>query len=342
MCAGLLWSCSDKEANEPGDVQVPAGTLMFDISTVEKMDTRTGRPLYSQEAAHTVDKMSVYVFKKDGSGNYLWNSTMNFDSEWTAGTTSKCLSVKIADVLPAGDYKFLAVGTDLNNLFSVSVNPTTNINNVLASLNNANNASEIFTGQASATISGTIPGVRVQITATRKVAGLLAYLKNVPVTYNEKVVDGVKVMINQANKSVNLITGVGSDIDATWTTFIDIPMLGQVPVDGMYSGNIILDAYVVKLPLSQLKGAYALPVDNIQMKIVLYGGLLGAETIKEWVVKDGLNTTFSLLPNHFYSLGKKESTGSTTDDEAINLLDDQEICITIDPNWAQFHYLNIQ
>lgn len=73
--------------------------------------------------------------------------------------------------------------------------------------------------------------------------------------------------------------------------------------------------------------------------------------LKTWKVMDGNSETFNILANNFYALGQKVAKGDTTgggtpdtgdDDAPVDLLKDQVIAITINPNWAQFHNLTIQ
>lgn len=338
MCAGLLWSCSsDNDLDNDDNLNIPKGSIEFDISTFDEISTRTGRPLYSEEPEHVVSRMSVYVFKQTGS-DYLFVKDFNLDAEWSVGQSSKCIQVPMGEQFTAGDYRFLAVGRDLLDAYTVNIPNGTNFNSVVVSLLLTDDATEIFSGYEDRTISAGAPGLRVKIIAKRKVAGILGYFQNVPISYGGHLVTGLKVMISNANKTVNLGTGEGSNPVGDWTTIINIPVVGQLSHNGIYNGNVV-PLGVEKLPDSQLQGGYALPVQNIQMKVVLYGLL--DETLHEWTIKDGENSTFSLEPNHFYSLGKKPLKDSTTDDRCINLLNDQEICIEIDPVWGSFHYLDL-
>lgn len=73
--------------------------------------------------------------------------------------------------------------------------------------------------------------------------------------------------------------------------------------------------------------------------------------LKTWKVLNANNETINISANNFYALGQKVAKGDTTgggtpdpgdDDAPIDLLKDQVIAITINPNWAQFHNLTIQ
>lgn len=78
----------------------------------------------------------------------------------------------------------------------------------------------------------------------------------------------------------------------------------------------------------------------------------GGTAIKEWIVKDsnGGASTFNILPNNFYSLGMKAKAGNVNggttdpgdDDAPVDLLQDQNLVITISPAWELIHNLVIQ
>lgn len=92
------------------------------------------------------------------------------------------------------------------------------------------------------------------------------------------------------------------------------------------------------------------PASAVSMTLGLY--MADGSVVKEWTVKDssGNLATFDLQPNHFYSLGLKAKSNTTTgtspdpgdDDAPVDLLTDQNIVLTITPAWELIHDLIIQ
>ena len=343
-------ACSDEDdSTQPVPME---GHVTFEISAVNELDDGTTRtPLYSQEDSQHVTRVSVYAFRYiSASSNYLYQNTYTVTG-WSDGTTFKRFAVPDSDKLPAGTYKFLAVGRDASDLFSVtSPTSSTTYGDMLATISNTGEESEIFSGSADATI--TDQGARVSIEMTRKVAGILGYFKNIPQQMNGQTVRYLRLSASNSNQQVNLTTGMGINTTTASYNIINIDLSNQSVANGVYAGNDLSSQGVVKVANSQLGGAFYLPVSGVTMTLGLYDS--AGSAIKEWIVKDSSNgnaTTFDILANHFYSLGTKGATGSTNggtpndtsdDDNPIDLLTDQNIVITITPAWSLIHNLIIQ
>lgn len=332
-------SCSNGDKNESTE-----GKLSFEISTVNKLDTRAN--LYSEEAVHEVERVDIYVFKSTDATNYYFQKTFSFTT-WEKGTNFKRYDVADTDMLPAGDYKFLAVGRDLtDNFTSPSLNVgMTKFEDMLFSVASAGNETEIFAGSVQKNI--TSAGARIAIQMTRQVAGVLGYFI-VPAQINSTTVRYLRLKITDNNLKLNVTTGTGSNPTGTEYNLFNVDFSGRtVNGDGVYVGNDLSGTGVVKLDNTQLNGAFVIPVDNITLTLGLYD--TNNNPLRTWVVKDAGNTTFPILANHFYSLGKKQVSGSTTGggstpepDAPINLMIDQDITITISPDWASIHNLTIE
>lgn len=358
MASAFLFSCSNNDdplPNEGGQ----KGNVTFEVSAVNGLTNGMGGrgALYSQEAVQNITDVKVHAFLSDGSGNFLYKKTYDI-SGWTAGTTFKRFAVASADDLAAGTYKFLAVGRDAADTYTVTPNPfvvdNTSYANVEAQVSANGGESEIFAGSADAVITD---GSRVSIQMTRKVAGVLGYFKNVP----EQLANGsgttmtvryLRLTATDANKRVNLSTGVGISDEVAPYQIFEVDMNGQAVSNGVYTGNDLSGQGVVKVANSQLAGAFMIPVNSVQFTLGLYA--TDNSVIKTWSVLDGTSDTFSLLANHFYSLGIKKATGSTDgstpgnpgqpgdEDAPIDLLNDQNIVITVSPAWELVHNLVIQ
>lgn len=345
----IFAACSDEEGfnvpSVPGD-----GAVTFEISAVNDLSTSRA-PLYSQEATQHVTRVSIYAFLfNPATSSYLYQKTYQV-ADWSDGTTFKRFAVPDDDKLPAGTYKFLAVGRDATDQWNVTVpTSTTTYGDMLASVTSTGQETEIFSGSADATI--TSQGARVSIEMTRKVAGILGYFKNVPQQLNGQVVRYLRLSVSNSNQQLNLTTGTGINTIPASYNVMNIDLSGQRVENGVYVGNDLSSQGVVKVANSQLGGAFYIPVSGVTMTLGLYDS--AGTAIKEWAVKDsagGNASTFDILANHFYSLGTKGVSGSTNggtpgdsgdDDNPIDLLTDQNIVITISPAWSVIHNLVIQ
>lgn len=341
-CAILFGSCAKNEVPEN---DLAPGTLRFEVSARNSLDTRSN--LYSQEPVHSVSNVNVYVFRKSGS-DYLYLKTYTMPS-WTTGHSFGRYDVPTADMVPAGDYKFLAVGRDATDNFTLPTLQanTTNYNDFIVSIASAGQETEIFAGSYTATI--TSQGMRVPITITRQVAGVLGYFKNVPVDINGTTVKYLRLTISNSNLNLNLTTGMGTAPTSTSYNLINVDLSTQATnSDGAYVGNDLSSVGVVKVANSQLNGAFVMPVNGITLTLGLYDA--SNAPLKTWtVLNDGAAETFNILGNHFYALGTKVATNSTTGtpedptpDAPIDLMKDQAITVTISPNWTAIHNMTIQ
>lgn len=345
----FMFACSKEDASVP-DPSGSAQGVVFEISAVNKLsDGSTKAPVYSQDASQSVTDVKVYAFVSTDATNYYWVKTYNIPN-WTAGNTFKRYALAGSDSLPAGNYKFLAIGRDNPDSYTVPTpSGSTKFEDMTATISSFSSASEIFAGSSAAQVSGA-GGSRVSIEMIRKVAGVLGYFKNVPQNLNGSVVQYLRLTVNNANSIVNLSSGAGSmPLSTPPFRIMDIDLSTQAVSNGVYTGNTI--SGITKVANSQLGGLFVLPVGSATLTLGLYAA--DNSTIKEWVVKDssGGLTVLNIMPNHFYSLGMKGKPDTTTggnptdpgdDDAPVDLLNDQSIVISISPNWETIHNLVIQ
>lgn len=349
MMSAFMYACSDNEDPAPAGNDAK-GNVTFEVSTVNEMKdgVNTRSPLYSQEATQHVTRVVVYAFVNNNT-DYVYSKTFTI-SPWSDGTTFQRYSVAANDNLDPGDYKFLAVGRDATDAFTIL--PPTNtdtFDNMVATITNSGDESEIFAGWSGATVSSG-KGARVSIAMTRKVAGVLGYFKNVPKDINGNTVTYLRLSVTDSNQAVNLTTGTAITSATAPYNIINLDVSGQNEVGGVYVGNDLSAQGVVKVDNSQLSGSFFIPVSNVSMTLGLYD--TSGNALKEWTVKDtDGNTTFNILANHFYSLGTKAQAGNTNggtgsdpsdDDNPVDLLTDQAIIISISPAWEMIHNLVIQ
>lgn len=76
MASAFLFACSESDDPSPVvDNSIPEGSVVFDISTVNKLNNGMSRGnVYSQEATQHVTRVSVYAFSNNGS-DYVYAKT---------------------------------------------------------------------------------------------------------------------------------------------------------------------------------------------------------------------------------------------------------------------------
>lgn len=349
LASMVMFACSNNDG-APLPKEEDSGEIVFEVQTISQPNTR--RPFYSQDTTQAVTRVNVYVFKNDGSNNYIYQQTIPIPS-WTAGTSMKTYTVPTVNKLPLGDYKFIATGQEASDQYVLPVLTagTTNYTAVSVSVAAAGNEfpNEFYSGTASYTIAGA-GGARIYIPIKRNIAGVLGYFQNVPATYNGTPVRYLRLNITNANTAINLSTGVASAPTGTPLNVINIDLNGQTITNGIYAGIDLTAQGVVKLPNTQLSGNFVIPVTGINMTLGLYDA--GGNPLKTWVVKneDGA-ASFDVSANQLFALGQKVQIGNTNggtsptptndDDSAIDLLIDQEITVHISSAWGVIHNMTI-
>ncbi len=344
-CGLLLFAACSKDDEQIQTPENQSGNLTFEISAGASSGM-TKVAVYGQEPVLHVTNVKVYAFKSNGT-DFLYTKTYNVTG-WTDGMTFKRYDVADADTLPAGTYKFLAVGRNASDLYTLTtLTGTTKFDDVQTSVTANGNENDIYSGTAQVTIQAS-QGSRVSIDMKRKVAGIMGYFKNVPSEINGTAVRYLRLSITNVNQAVNLITGAGIPTATTPFNIINLDLQGQTISGGVYTGNDLSGQGVVKLPNTQLSGMYLIPVNGITMTLGLYDA--GGNALKTWNIKNSGNTSFAVTANNFYALGQKIKPGYTDnntpdpndDDNPIDLLSNQEISITIIPAWEMINNLTIE
>lgn len=323
---------------------LPDGTLRFEVAAESAPDTRAD--LYSQEPVHSVADVKVYVFQKSGP-NYLY--LKSYSMPWTTGASFGRYDVPAGETVPAGDYKFLAVGRDASDNYTLPALTanSTRYEDFVVSVAAAGLETEIFSGSYAATVAS--EGMRIPVTITRQVAGVLGYFKNIPANIGGTAVRYLRLSISNSNKSLNLTTGLGTSPTGASYNLINVDLSGQtVNADGAYTGNDLSSRGVVKLPNSQLNGVFVVPVTGITLTLGLYDATNAP--LKTWtVLNDTAESSFNIVANHFYALGTKVAAGTTTGtpdnpiaDAPVDLMKDQAITVSVLPNWALIHNMTLQ
>lgn len=236
-----LASCSSSDVIDVTDEAQASGQVL-EIAVENAgngLESRSGRPLYSSEAAQDIDNVKVVVVETAAGGTKKvvaeelitdWmnsNKVINYDDasghgrkiriELTGdnaftkenGATYKVYAIGYSDDT---NYKVgtSSLGTYLNGITKTS--STTDLEN-LALINQAedpNKAEEIFAGSADITFSSATSGsskFSQGVTLHRQVAGVFTYVKNIPYMFGANGTVGTKLQLVASTINKNLILG---------------------------------------------------------------------------------------------------------------------------------------
>lgn len=336
------------------------------------MASRAARPVTSSEAANNVDKVVVKLYRLVDSNYSLVSETENGqtiyeqDVTWSQGTKTANVTLKH---LAQGSYKLVARGYN-NTSTSVSFDegtPSTTIN--WTATQSTGDIEEVFAGELDLTVDAegkVTANPSKTLTMNRRVAGFLAYFKNVPTKVGEKVVKSVRVVASNkatkydiiggtlasytANASSATVNGLDAKSPAEETVLCEFQMSDATnwnsgaPTDDSYT--FTTDANQVEN--SQLDGGFIVPFGKVADKNTLRVELMAAgtgadEAVKTYTVKmpTSYETSYDICVNHFYSIGKKvksEGTGGTDpgdddDDKPVDLGSEDEILLSLDDAW---------
>ncbi|MEG1544642.1 MAG: FimB/Mfa2 family fimbrial subunit [Tannerellaceae bacterium] len=295
LVAMLMTACSnDEEIMQPPIAE--SGVVTFQISTDSGLNPLTKGNIYSQDSAHQVTRIALYMFNNTGL-NYVYHSKK--DVVWAPGVKDQRFPVQ----LPPGNYKCIAVGRTASDLYTLAEPAVGQSSDtfISATIANSEDVSDIFSANKDFTVAPLAQCV--PITLKRSVAGIMGYFKNIPATIGGKEVAYICLKISGSNKKINLHDRTGGTSSSSSYNLINIALSGQTKTpDGYYTGNTIPN--IVKLPNTQLGGNYVIPVGPCTMNLELHDA--AHAIIKSWDVINSSGTTqLNFAANDFYSLGKK-------------------------------------
>ncbi len=362
-------SCSNEEA---GVSETRGPELVFSLAPRAGL-TRAddGRDIYSSQALQYVEDMKVYAFKKNASDEFVYTQVSDINGNmldayvipWTKGDAEH--EYKITPKLNAGDvYKFLAVGLDSGKANFAALDLTgKKLEEVLLAVAAGGKTREAFAGvSAEMTVPDANTQMKADITLTRVVAGVMGYFKNIPAAVGGVAVNKVAVVLyTTPNNVVNLTTKAGSNNSSALSqTLIEltVPAGAGTDANGYYTFTQTLPVGIATLENSLIGGVYAMPVaapgsGTHTLKVEVQDA--AGNILKEWNVKidaqqtgdtDATKRLYSLIANHFYSIGKKVSDTSTTDpttpDEPADLSKNQDLVVTVNPDWETVHNMELE
>lgn len=379
LCLLCLAACSDQDmdlgsgSGQPGERGI---WLTFQQPGEEDADggNAARSTLQSSEVSYKdVKEVYLYVFEgTDANAECTVKSTVNWnENKDENGQITKKVWVT-ADLEVGRTYTFMAVGWDdragatygFPDAIVAKTGNTpgtgTKLGDCLAKLQDGKGQddmahSQLFVGTTTKTVASSAEDVAV--TLSRKMAGILVYLRNIPVsvTYKETrcTVKNLEVRLHR-NQHTSLAlwnsgqpvfgTGELAESDVLFNLDLTTEESGFKPDEnGRYftkEGNdsVLADSY--------LAGAYLLPMDKTQTKSTISVNLRGEYTdggghttqdviLKSYVVRyknapedpkpsSGSQTTtytedYPLEENKLYAIGKKLSNSTTVNDEPADL-----------------------
>lgn len=334
------------------------------------MAVRGARPVTSSEAANNVDKVVVKLYRNDGGSYSLVNESENgqtiYEQDVTWAQETKTVKIPL-EHLAQGSYKLVARGYN-NTSTIVSFDEGTPSNTInWTATQGEGNPEEVFAGELDLTVNaeGKITGTGSNtLTMNRRVAGFLAYFKNIPTKVNETVVKSVRVVASNKATKFDIIGGTvasyTSSSASNTVNGLDAPAVAKETVlcsfdmssaTNWAGGNPTDDFYAFTTDANQvantvLGGGFMVPFGKVTgvntLRVELVGD--GDAVLKTFNVKmpSTFDTDYDIYMNHFYSIGKKvssEGTGGTDpgndddDDDPANLGGEGEIILSLSDAW---------
>ncbi len=333
------------------------------------MAVRGARPVTSSEAANNVDKVEVKLYRLVESNYSLVSETENGqtiyeqDVTWSNGTKTANIPLKH---LAQGSYKLVARGYNNSTATAVTFDegtPSTSIN--WTATQSTGDIEEVFAGELDITVDaeGKITSSDKTLTMNRRVAGFLAYFKNIPTRVNEDVVKSVRVVASNKATQYDIIGGTvasytSSPASAT-VNGLDAPAEGKETVlcsfdmssaTNWVGGNPTDDFYTFTKVANQvdntvLGGGFMVPFRQVSGVNTLCVELVGDgdAVLKTFNVKmpSTFKTEYDIYMNHFYSIGHKTSSsgtegpdpGTPDPDKPVDLGSEEEIILSLSDAW---------
>lgn len=224
-----LASCSSNEVFDGGDGAQASSGQVIEIAVENAgsgLESRSGRPLYSSEAAQDIDNVKVVIV--DANGNVAaeemienWMTSDKVIAYDDASGHGRKIRIELTgdDKIANGEYTVYAIGYSGDTSYKVGteslhgfLNSVTKGSNKdlkdLALINQNTNraqAEEIFAG--STTLKVENKKFSQGVTLHRQVAGIFTYVKNIPYIFNKDGVVGTKLQLVAAKTNLNLILG---------------------------------------------------------------------------------------------------------------------------------------
>ena len=337
----LLNGCRDEMENVlPGNQ--PAGSIVLTISTESKL-TRT--TLTGSDDLHHVREVYAVLYR--GSGNaatYVchqiltnpdgtpWNPMAEMGDN--GQTQAKEFTLKSPIALSNGAYTLLCIGLDDQSglVYGLTLDAATTpafcgegktLSEAIAQLQAGRKMtnSELFAGWETFNYNynATNP---VNVDMRRRIAGVYAYLKDIPVLIDGKTVETLSLELgNLPNSQISLVRDNRSPESADWNDYGNTlqtdensKILATLDMTAIADPNTETGLYMIKKeytdatpgisPHSVIMGAYILPQQINQLYVKAKGA--GGELIKAFPVVLETKTDIDFRPNHVYHVGTRD------------------------------------
>lgn len=333
------------------------GSVSITFKAGSVLTTRTA--VTSSENLQHVQQVYLYIFRGI-SDESLCLASEDVNWKQPVGATTR-QTYTIRTKLPPGTYTLLAVGLDDESGFTYnlpnSIKPSMTLAEAKASLTDGKTKedmlkSELFAGYTTVVLQNG-GNVSTNIDLWRRVVGVLGYFKHIPYEINGIRVANLQVRLYK-NQHNNIVLrkpeteDYGSGVLVDSQCLIDFRLSGyQKSTKGNFyaipsqNGNGLFT-----VENSLLKGAYLLPVKAQSGQTTLQVVLLDetGSILRTYNVKQNISSIYdySLESNQFYSMGINNNSNTIDDDRPIDLLQNNDIVITVDPNWENSFDLNLQ
>lgn len=230
LVAGLLTiglgsaftSCSNDEDINPGMEQVEEGTQVLTLSVAnggDGLQSRAGRPLYSNEAAQQIDNVALYFVNSENKivlkRLINWSAAQPYDDARGHGKELEIAlkgEQKLAGSQSGTAYTVYAVGYSKDSEYTFTPTKPTDDNDTYSTDGaeswdkfqvtlgtDQKDAEEIFAGSTTVTVAADgsfnlTANKTNSITLHRQVAGITGYLTNIPVSVNDVPTASVRLV----------------------------------------------------------------------------------------------------------------------------------------------------
>lgn len=388
-----LAACSNEEitTTQGGEEALLASEDVIEIS-LTNTSSRAARPMGSSAAANNVDKLVLSVLDETGGTVQTGVNVLLMDNnvaelkgkgtatiDWTAtdgenpynDSHDDSKTIKLTGLTASTTYTIVAYGYNGESCpFTVTSKDE---------VTSPTPVEEIFAEVTKVTTDGDGHFKNTTITLERQVAGLLAYLKNVPAKIDNKEVEKVQIKANKKTTKfkfstdieLNGLTGGVSDNNVLLTfdvsSYSDGDSNGILDITG---GNVYANEYTEAMRPSDLElvdgtlfgACYVLPYDKHYADNTLViefldgtGAVLETLAVKSSIQVESSYYQYDIRRNNFYSIGKKlysDNTGGDPDpdpnpdpedpDTPIDLSGKDKIEVIINDAWDVLHDMTIE
>ena len=341
LTALAVASCSKDDLPGSSGNVTPEGRGIY-LSFSDGADTRS--TLQSSEVDyHDVKAVYLYVFEgTDGNATCVYDHNA-FNVQWDQeGDISQKQWISV-DLTDDKTYTFLAVGVDdkADEVYGVPASfKDKSLSEVVAAYTGKGQmaTAQLFAGYEEAAV--TDGKATVEITLRRKVAGVLAYLKNIPYKVEDTQVTDLKIKLGQKQHTQMALWsdsdkeqfGTGELADDDQYLFVqNLSNTYKADSEERYyliPAKTVEKDGVATLENSLLMGTFLLPIEDGSeptLTLELWGNKLEGGTepvykvLKTYQITNDNAIDFPIEENKLYSIGKKLSDASTDGDKPADL-----------------------